>query len=270
MEECTTVKKSSEVTAVGFDSTANRMVQSEDGSCTAYSVNFDEHYHSTKDGALTESLQKHVIPALQLQKEKSELTILDICFGLGFNTLATLYYLKTNNIRKNLRIFSPEFDASLVRSLGDFTYPGVFAPFLPIIKALSETGRYKDETVTVELYIGDAREYLRHCKERFDIVYQDAFSPQANPLLWTKEYFADIARLIRDDGVLTTYSTALKTRLALFENGFNVYLNKGEGFRNATVASKCEPEGFEKVDMQHKIACNPGVTPLSDEALRQR
>lgn len=243
----------------------HRIVQSDDGSYTAYSTLFDEHYHSTKDGALTESLQKHVIPAFTLQQEKEELTILDICFGLGFNTLATLYYLHSSGIQKRLRIFSPEFDGDLVKSLAQFPYPEAFEIFRPIVKALSEQHCYRDETLEITLYIGDAREYLRTCSERFDIVYQDAFSPSVNPLLWTEEYFCDIARLMHDDGVLTTYSTALKTRLALYENGLNVYLNKGEGYRNATVASRRDmlPE-MERVDMAHKIACNPGVVPLHD------
>ena len=244
----------------------HRIVQSDDGTYTAYSSLFDEHYHSTKDGALTESLQKHVIPAFTLQREKAEVTILDICFGLGFNTLATLYYLKTNGIEKKVRIFSPEFDAELVRSLANFPYPELFEPFRPIVRALSESHYYQDETVEITLYIGDAREYLRGCTERFDIVYQDAFSPSVNPLLWTREYFSDVTRLMKDDAVLTTYSTALKTRLALYENGLNVYLNCGEGYRNATVASRRdELEGMERVDMPHKIACNPGVEALRDD-----
>ena len=246
----------------------HRIVQSEDGSYTAYSSMFDEHYHSTKDGALTESLQKHVIPAFGLQQDKEEVTILDICFGLGFNTLATLYYLHEQKIDKRIRIFSPEFDEALVRSLADFPYPEAFAPFLPIIRALSRDFHYRDEQVEITLYIGDAREYLRSCDERFDIVYQDAFSPAVNPMLWTAEYFADIARLMKEEAILTTYSTALKTRLALYENGLRVYLNKGEGYRNATVASKRqELEGMEFVDMAHKIACNPGVQPLHDAEL---
>lgn len=247
---------------------SHKIVQSDDGSYTAYSSLFDEHYHSTKDGALTESLQKHVIPAFTLQREKEAVTILDICFGLGFNTLATLYYLKKEGIRKKVRIFSPEFDESLVKSLETFPYPEHFEPFLPIIRQLSREHHYRDESVEVTLYIGDAREYLKQCSERFDIVYQDAFSPSVNPLLWTTEYFADIARLMRADGVLTTYSTALKTRLALYENGLMVYLNRGEGYRNATVASKTRGlEGLETVDMEHKKACNPEVTPLSDREL---
>ncbi|MDQ7068964.1 MAG: hypothetical protein Q9M40_13930 [Sulfurimonas sp.] len=59
----------------------------EDGSYTAYSKEYDEHYHSTKDGALKESLYKHVIPMFSVV-HKSEVHILDICYGLGFNTLS--------------------------------------------------------------------------------------------------------------------------------------------------------------------------------------
>ena len=212
----------------GFDDAKHTMVQSEDGSFTAYSSQYDEHYHSTSDGALNESLNKHVIPAFSTQQQKSSIVILDICFGLGFNTLATLHYLKTEGIDISVEIYSPELDAELIRSLPEFSYPGIFEPYLPVIKQLVEEGRYEEEKLSIELYIGDAREYLRKSTQQFDIVYQDAFSPRVNPILWTREYFGDIARLMKDDGVLTTYSTALKTRLALYENGFNIYLIKGE------------------------------------------
>jgi len=242
-------------------------VRSDDNSFTAFSLNFNEHYHSTKDGALHESLQKHVIPALTLQADKEVLTILDICYGLGFNTLATLYYLKKYNISKKIRIFSPELDGELIASLYLFPYPEHFAPFKEIIEAISKNGRYEDNNLLIEIYIGDARVYLQECKESFDIVYQDPFSPQVNPLLWSREYFSDISRLIKNDGVLTTYSIALKTRLALYRNDFKIYLNEGEGYRKATVASKMALSKFEKVDMEHKILCNPNVMPLRDDEL---
>ena len=249
---------------MAFNTEKHTMVKSEDGSFTAFSDEFQEHYHSTRDGALHESLNKHVIPAYKHHSDKDELTILDICFGLGFNTLATLYYMKTENIKKKVRIFSPEFDGELIASLKEFTYPETFVSFLPIIEALSREHIYKDEQLHIELYIGDARVYLRGCDETFDIVYQDAFSPATNPMLWTKEYFSDIARLIKDDGIVTTYSMALKTRLALYENGFNIYINSGEGYRDATLASKGQLLGYKEVDMPHKIACNPDVHSLYD------
>ena len=252
---------------MGFESTEHKMVESEDGSFTAYSTTFEEHYHSTRDGALHESLNKHVMPAFKHHQDKEEITILDICFGLGFNTLATLYYMKKEGIEKRIRIFSPEFDKELITSLPEFQYPAIFDPYLEILKSLSETGKYEDESLYIELYIGDARVYLKSCKEQFDVVYQDAFSPSTNPVLWTREYFSDIAALMKKDAILTTYSMALKTRLALHDNDFMIYINEGEGHRDATLASFTELKGYNKVNILHKIACNPDVSALSDADL---
>ncbi|MBD3801145.1 MAG: hypothetical protein IE886_06865 [Campylobacterales bacterium] len=247
-----------------FDDALHQSVRSEDGTNTAYSVEYGEHYHSTKDGALTESLRKHVIPAFACFETAPSLRILDICFGLGFNTLATLYYMREQGIGKRIEIVSPELDEALVRSLDTFEYPEIFHPFQPMIEAISETGSYEDERVKITVLFGDARETLPTLTEPFDIVYQDAFSPEHNPILWTSEYFAELARLTHAKSLITTYSTALRTRLALYENGFNVYLNKGEGFRDATVACKSGVPRFEKVDIAHKIVCNPDVKSLRD------
>ncbi len=242
-----------------------KWVQSDDGSYTAYSSEYDEHYHSTKDGALNESLKKHIEPAFALHADKEHLRIIDICFGLGFNTLLSLYWRDTYFPDKTLEIYSPELDGDLVASLEGFPYPELFEPYRNIITDLATAGGYEDERTRITVEITDARVAMRELDEGWDVCYQDAFSPQTNPVLWTKEYFADVARLIGEDGIVTTYSTALATRLALYENGFGIYLNMGEGYRNATIASRRELPGFEKVDMEHKIRCNPSARPLSDE-----
>jgi len=251
---------------LSFDDALHTATLSEDGSYTAYSKEYEEHYHSTKDGALKESLQKHVIPAFELV-QKDEVNILDICYGLGFNTLATLLYYAQNRPQTQLNIYSPELDFDLVKSLKDFNYPEEFTAFRDVINALSDSGKYKKANVYIELFVGDAREYVKRFENKFDIVYQDAFSPASNPILWTKEYFSDIVKAMRKEGIITTYSIALKTRLALYENGCNIYLNCGEDYRDATVASLSELSVLELVNMQHKISCNPDVKPLSDEDL---
>ena len=241
------------------------LVLSDDGSYTAYSEEYDEHYHSTKDGALHESLTKHVNPALKLKESQDKIVILDICFGLGFNTLSTIYYAQEHNLESKIEIYSPELDSKLIESLNDFIYPKEFEAIKHIINKLIATNMYEDERIKIKLFIGDAREYIRTFKkDKFDIVYQDAFSPSVNPVLWTKEYFRDISKIIKKDGILTTYSMALKTRLALHENGFNVYINSGEDIRDATIASKGELATFKKVDMLHKISCNEDVESLRD------
>ena len=248
---------------MAFEDALHTLTLSDDGSYTAYSKEYDEHYHSTKDGALKESLQKHVIPAFELI-EKDEVNILDICYGLGFNTLATILYYRQNRPETKLNIYSPELDASLIKSLEYFTYPEEFLELQEIIVALSCEGVYKDEQLFIELFLGDAREYIQRFENFFDIVYQDAFSPSTNPILWTKEYFADIAKAMKKEGVLTTYSIAFKTRLALYENGFYIYLNKGEGYRDATLASQKQLLNAIVVDMEHKISCNPDIKSIRD------
>ena len=250
-----------------FNDELHTATLSEDGSYTAYSKEYDEHYHSTKDGALHESMAKHIIPTFKIKKNQDEINILDICFGLGFNTLATLFYHKQNHLTTKIKIYSPELDASLVRSLINFTYPKEFKEFKPVIETICRDGIYEDKHFYIEVFLGDAREYIKRFKNKFDIVYQDAFSPSANPTLWTKEYFKDISNAMRTDGVLSTYSTALKTRLALYENDFIVYLNSGKDFRNATIASKIVLDEFELVDMKHKISCNQDINPLLDKHL---
>jgi len=247
---------------MAFDSSKHQATQSDDGSFTAYSTEFEEHYHSTKDGALHESLSKHVIPALKHTQDKDEVVILDICFGLGFNSLATLYALEGTD--KKVTIHSPEFDQELVASLKDFHYPKEFEKYKEIILSLSSTAKYESDTLNIYIFIGDARAFVRDTEIKFDIVYQDAFSPKSNPLLWTSEYFNDISSLMKEDAILTTYSIALATRIALIENGMKVYLHSGKDFRASTLASKSNLSEYECVDVRHKMSCNPETSSLKD------
>ena len=232
---------------------------------TLFSEEFAEPYHSDRDGALNESLQKHVKPAISLKKNNQTITILDMCFGLGYNTLATLHYLKSLQLERQVHIISPEFDRSLIESLGAFTYPAEFDFLKPIIEKLSRDFVYRDEQLYIEIVIGDAREILPTLKTKFDIIYQDAFSPTHNPLLWTSEYFAELRSLIKDDGVLTTYSTAAAVRMGLDENGFKLFNYKGDKIRASMVASpKMLRSELEFIDMELKKIRNPDAKSMRD------
>jgi tRNA U34 5-methylaminomethyl-2-thiouridine-forming methyltransferase MnmC len=240
------------------------LVRCEDGTNTLFSVEFDEPYHSTKDGALHESLEKHVKPALTLTGPKQQLTILDICFGLGYNTFATLYHIKQRQLDTKIHILSPEFDEGLVRSLDTFDYPPEFESIKHIIKAISSDLYYEDAQFKIEILLGDARKSIPTIKEKIDIIYQDAFSPAHNPLLWTKEYFAALRRISKEDAVLTTYSTAAAVRLGLYENGFYLFIHRAELMRDSTVASLKKLDTLEYVDMELKKLRNPQARSMKD------
>ncbi len=199
-------------------------VKTKDGSNTLYSTKYKQHYHNVNDGAINESLSKHIIPTLAYHKDKKELNILDICFGLGYNTFSTLYYIKKLNLNHKVNIYSPEIDEDLVKSLKDFSYPKEFEEFKPIIEKLSKDKFYEDENIKIEVFIADARAYIKSfSNDFFDIVYQDAFSSDVNTELWTKQYFSDIYKICKKNCIISTYSIATPVRLSLKEAGFYIY-----------------------------------------------
>ena len=241
------------------------LVKTSDGSYTMYSEEFSQHYHSCNEGALNESLQKHIIPALSYHKNKQTLHILDICFGLGYNTLATLYYIKKYNLNIKLNIYSVEFDTDLLYSLKDFKYPSEFDEFKDIIKNLSEKFYYKDDNLSISIYNEDAREFLKNSDIKVDIVYQDPFSSDTNKSLWTKEYFALVRKLLSDDAIITTYSIATPVRLAMWENNLLIYEIQHEKKRSTIALSKKQiDKNYKYIDMVLKQQRNKTAKALRD------
>lgn len=72
-----------------------------DGSVGLYSTAFNDIYHSAT-GALTEAYEKFILPVdfnNLLQKDK--IKVLDICYGIGYNSKSFLNFIFENYCRKN-------------------------------------------------------------------------------------------------------------------------------------------------------------------------
>lgn len=87
-----------------------------DGSVGLFSPEADDIYHSTY-GALTEAYEKFILPSdfKNFFKKYNEIKILDICFGIGYNTKSFLNYyfeniytetIDDNNILYNDKLYS--------------------------------------------------------------------------------------------------------------------------------------------------------------------
>lgn len=82
-----------------------------DGSVGLFSPSADDIYHSTY-GALTEAYEKFILPSNieKFIKKNSEIKILDICFGIGYNSKSflnfflNLLYNETTDTDKNINI----------------------------------------------------------------------------------------------------------------------------------------------------------------------
>ncbi|RLB68750.1 MAG: hypothetical protein DRH03_09520 [Deltaproteobacteria bacterium] len=236
-----------------------------DGSRTLYCDSVSEHYHSTKDGAFSEALYKHVLPAWQYRiSGRPAVTVLDICFGLGYNTLVLIWYLRQQGYQGKLQVFSPEQDLVLLKSLVDFPYPDELLALVPIIQELAKNLFYQDARLKIEIVGFEARSWLAGFAGPIDIVFHDPFSPANNPELWTREYFAELKRIGAADLLVTTYSTATAVRMGLFENGFHIYENRPEALvRSATLASLTLLP-LDEIDMVLKKQRNPTATSLRD------
>jgi tRNA U34 5-methylaminomethyl-2-thiouridine-forming methyltransferase MnmC len=242
-----------------------------DGSPTLYAAAYGEHYHSTKDGAFTETLHKHVLPAWEYRiRGRCQVTVLDLGFGLGYNSLVLFWLLQRLGYAGRLRIVAVERDAALIRRLPEFAYPETLAVLRPLLIGLAANGCYRRGQLEIRLVESEARAFLAAYAESdagvdsVDVIFHDPFSPQKNPTLWTRECFAVYRRIGACDLLLTTYSTAAAVRLGLYENGFRIYENRPPArVRSATLASLA-PLPLPEIDMELKKIRNPAAQSLRD------
>jgi tRNA U34 5-methylaminomethyl-2-thiouridine-forming methyltransferase MnmC len=86
-------------------------VQTDDGTISLFNTEIGDIYHS-KVGAYTESLNKFVIPSgiLEYVKNNNEVKILDMCFGLGYNSKVAISEIWKINPECNINITGIEID----------------------------------------------------------------------------------------------------------------------------------------------------------------
>ena len=253
-------------------STPYREITSADSSATLYNAQYGESYHATNEGALTESLNKHVRPAIALAHllSRPTLRILDLCFGLGYNTLCSLYELQNQGFMGQIAIYSPEKDAALLQQCATLRYPEALHPFLPLLRTLCRDRFYESPNLRIELHIGDAHDYLYALTARnlcFDVIYQDPFSPPKNPELWNLAHFEALFALLAPSGILTTYSQSARALYTAHCCGFLTYKCANAHGRDFSVCSKLALESAapflpKPIDWNHKLQCNPTLIPF--------
>lgn len=89
----------------------------DDGSLGLYNKTVDDIYHASS-GAYSESFEKFFLPTNieDLLSEKDEINLLDICYGIGYNTKTFIneFVKKYKNTNKKINITSIEIDKNLV------------------------------------------------------------------------------------------------------------------------------------------------------------
>lgn len=188
-------------------------VQTADGSATLFSPHFKQYYHSLS-GAKEEAVKKYVEPCKIA--ERDSISILDVCFGLGYNSAAAIDASKPN---APVIVYALENDVNVLRAIGSINYPFVCRSLMlnAVIKGYAKEGNKE-----VHVLIGDACETIAKVPIKADVVFFDPFSIAMCPKLWTVEFFIVVFNAMKPDGILSTYSCARAVRENMRAAGFKV------------------------------------------------
>ena len=198
-----------------------------DGSYSLRSVFFQENFHSLL-GALEETKLKFTSTSnLQRFKGKS-LNVLDICFGLGYNSASLLDELIKQ--KSYLNLYALEIDKKpLEYSLSNKSFLKLWAPKVKIIfESLYRKDYFEDQFFKCKMLWGDAREKINIIPSsiKFDLIYLDGFSPQKCPQVWTIEFLSKVVGKLNPQGYLITYSSSAAVRKTLINLGLEIFTIK--------------------------------------------
>jgi tRNA U34 5-methylaminomethyl-2-thiouridine-forming methyltransferase MnmC len=197
-----------------------------DGSFTFFSNEFGEYFHSTQ-GAKEEALLKFAEPCQLAQKaQQPVLRLLDVCYGLSYNTAAALEVIWANNPNCCIELVALELDPSVPRTAIAHHLLNSWSPPIPeLLEELATSFTVQTPRLHAQLLLGDARatiEQVHQSNFQADAIFLDAFSPRRCPQLWTVEFCQQLARCCASTGRLTTYSCAASVRSALIAAGFKL------------------------------------------------
>lgn len=207
-----------------------RKVMTRDGSTTFYNERYKDYYHSKTVGAIEEAWIKYVMPIRPFEGMK----VLDLGFGLGYNSLALISLLSS------FEITAIEKDAKVLKIIEDIDVPEIFRANYLKIRSAARSKDYRYKRMRIKINLGDAKDIVKILrKDNFDGVMFDPFSPKKNPELWTSDVFKDIFGIMKRGAILATYSCARAVRENLQMAGFRVFDGPVFGRRGpATVALK--------------------------------
>jgi len=231
----------------------HRWVETEDGSKTLFSETFGEACHSSS-GAVTET-QLHYIKGCAIA-ERLPSTILEVGFGLGIGFLETL---KTYD-KRPFHFISLEIDRDLVN------WFALQHTQLKWVDDSTMEGIINNATLTI--LVGDARKtLLSYVRDHsWQAIYQDAFSPKRNPILWTKEWFSFLRKHSSEDVIMSTYSASSSVRKSMIEAGWK--LSKGEKFGPKRTSTRARLSGFTDPEILMHLERSP-VKALSDDNIEE-
>jgi tRNA U34 5-methylaminomethyl-2-thiouridine-forming methyltransferase MnmC len=202
------------------------IVVTRDGSHTLSIPEKGVTYHSVH-GAIQES--RHVfieagLKHLLNQTDAEQISILEMGFGTGLNALLTAMEVEGTETSVYYVALEPfpisVEEAALLNYCGQLDHEDLYQDFI----RMHQCEWNKSFAFTKNFFLHKSGKTLQTFEHTtgFDLIYYDAFAPAAQPELWTKEIFAKLFSLLKQNGILVTYCSKGDVRRAMQAAGFVV------------------------------------------------
>lgn len=198
------------------------IITTADGSTTIHIPEWNEQYHS-KHGAIQEAYHVFIKNGLSLFENKN-ISVLEIGFGTGLNCFIT--FLEGQKSGLNIDYVGVEAYPISDDELQQLNYVSELkaendALVFEEIHAVSWNEKH---TISSNFQLTKRQQFFNDIddKNKFNLIYFDAFGARVQPELWTEEIFKKMFNALKSDGVLVTYSAKGSVRRAMQTVGFTV------------------------------------------------
>ncbi len=202
----------------------SKLFITDDGSHSIYSKKYGVSYHS-KFGALEESQHVFINAALRFKAViQQKISILEIGFGTGLNTFVTFFEAKKRNLIIDYK--AVEAYPISIKQAEQLNYSNLLEPeessdvFMELHQAPWNTPFKLNEQFIIEKVLKKFQ--VIDFDNQFDIIYFDAFAPDAQPELWSEDILAKMYKALLPDGILVTYCAKGSVKRSLKGVGFTV------------------------------------------------
>ena len=197
-----------------------------DGSKTFFSKEFNESFHS-HFGAKQESYFKYIVPTLLIEKASFPiLRLLDVCYGLGYNTATAIEKIWEINPNCHIEIIGLEINPRVPQAAIEHQlFENCDTNLIDSLTKLAFEHQVQKQSLKAKLLMGDARDKINQVYQsgfKADAIFLDPFSPPQCPHLWTIEFLQLVSQCLQPDGLLATYSCAASVRNALANTGLSI------------------------------------------------
>lgn len=202
------------------------IILTKDGSHTIAVPELNVTYHSIY-GAIQESLHVFIEAGLNTSgrfRRPGMLKILEAGFGTGLNALLTFIETEKTGTKIYYETIEPyPLEEAEGKSL-NYCRQLSRQDLLPFFEKLHTCGWEQEMAVTENFIFKKTRTSLINysANQLYHLIYYDAFAPNAQPELWTKEVFDKMYSWLVPGGILVTYCCKGDVRRAMTAAGFSV------------------------------------------------